>query len=287
MECDLVSVIIPTYNRCRIITDAIECVLRQTYKHYEIIVVDDGSTDGTKEVVSGYGVKVTYISQKNAGPSAARNTGIRHAKGELMAFLDSDDVWREDKLARQVACFTDNPSVGIVVSGHEIRNENWEITHVTLLTEKEIRQIHRKDLYKNFFSTTSVVVRAKCFAKVGYFDETIRFAEDWDMWLRILQHYECSIVNEPLVSYRSSNVGLTSNYPEQNLQEWRTVIDKHKDNSKSTTLFTNRKRWSWFYLNMAFVYQKKNWLISKTSLFKSIVAWPLWYPGRFYELFKW
>jgi glycosyltransferase involved in cell wall biosynthesis len=151
MVCGKVSVIIPTFNRCSIITDAIESVLRQTYSQYEIIVVDDGSVDTTKETVSKYGSNIKYIYQENAGPSAARNTGIRHAKGDLIAFLDSDDVWREDKLALQVACFTDNPRVGIVVSGHEIRNENWEITHVTLLTEKEIRQIHRKDLYKNFF----------------------------------------------------------------------------------------------------------------------------------------
>jgi hypothetical protein len=130
-------------------------------------------------------------------------------------------------------------------------------------------------------------VRAKCFQEVGYFDETINFAEDWDMWLRILRQYECSVINEPLVSYRVSSVGITSNFSAQNLQEWRRVIDKHKADTKLATLFTNRKRWSWFYLNMAYVYQEKNWLISKTSIVKSIVAWPLWYPGRFYALFTW
>ncbi|HCB30645.1 MAG TPA: family 2 glycosyl transferase [Acinetobacter lwoffii] len=283
----LVSIVIPMYNRAHTISDAVNSVLAQTYNNYEIILVDDGSTDNTKEIISKYGDGVVYVYQENSGPSAARNTGIRQAKGELIAFLDSDDVWREDKLACQVACFLDAPLVGIVASGHEIRNQNWELTQTTLLTEKEIGQIHRKDLYKNFFSTPSVIVRAKCFDEVGYFDETIRYAEDWDMWLRILQKYECYIINEPLVSVRVSDTSITSNYSEKNIEEWRRVLEKHNADTNSATLCTNLKQWSWFYLNKSCCYTEKNWFVSKASLVKSIITWPFWYPGRYYVLFKW
>jgi len=283
----MVSVVIPMFNRAHTISDAVNSVLAQTYSNYEIILVDDGSTDNTIEVISQYGDAVIYVNQENLGPSVARNTGIKQAKGELIAFLDSDDVWHEDKLARQVACFADAPRVGLVASGHEIRDENWNLIHITRLTNREIGQIHRKDLYKNFFSTPSVIVRAKCFQEVGCFDETIRYAEDWDMWLRILKHYECKIINEPLVSVRVNGVSITTEFSEENIDYWRRVIEKHRVDTSSVALFTIRKRWSWYYLNKAMVYQNKYGWIYKTSLLKSILAWPLWYPGRFYALFKW
>lgn len=282
----LVSVVIPAYNRAHTLAQAINSVLAQSYKRYEIIVVDDGSTDTTREVIERYGDAVWYVHQKNKGPSAARNTGIRHARGEFIAFLDSDDVWREDKLARQVACFAGNPQVGIVASGHEQRNENWDVTHVALLTDKEIRQIRRKDLYKNFFSTPSVVVRANCFKEVGCFDESIRYGEDWDMWLRILEKYECVIVNEPLVSVRINCSSISSDCPEANIDELYRVIDKHSF-CKKISDFTIRKRWSWFYINKAYVDQKYNPGVAKLSLLKSIACWPFWYPGRYYALLKW
>jgi hypothetical protein len=281
-----ISVVIPTYNRSHTIVDALESVFKQTYPIYEVIVVDDGSTDNTKEVITQYGDSITYFYQENSGPSVARNTGIKHATGELIAFLDSDDVWREDKIARQAKCFSDAQQVGIVASGHEIRNEKWDLVHVTLLTKKEIAQINKRDLYKNFFSTPSVMVRSRCFEEVGYFDETIGYAEDWDMWLRILKFYECIIINEPLVSVRVNGPSITADCSEVNIDYWQRVLEKHNFETKSVASFTHRKRWSWYYLNKAIVYKDKNRDIAKTSLIKSIIAWPLWFPGRYYNLFK-
>lgn len=282
-----VSVVIPAFNRAHTLAQAVNSVLAQSYKNYEIIIVDDGSTDTTKNVVEQFSDVVRYFYQDNKGPSAARNTGIRHAKGALIAFLDSDDVWREDKLSRQVACFEGKPQVGIVASGHELRNENWAITHVTLLSGREIRQIQRKDLYKNFFSTPSVVVRAECFKEVGCFDESIRYGEDWDMWLRILQKYDCSVINEPLVSVRVNCSGISTDFSESNICELYKVINKHGIGNKTSRFSTLMKRRSWFYINKAFVYQKIRPGVAKASLLKSIACWPFWYPARYYALLKW
>ena len=122
-----VSVIIPTYNREKLISRAIESVLAQVYPVYEIIVVDDGSTDATKSVLAPFNGKIKYIYQKNAGIAEARNRGIKESSGEYIAFLDSDDYWAPEKLAEQVKVLDANPQVGIVFAPMPIVNEKGEI----------------------------------------------------------------------------------------------------------------------------------------------------------------
>jgi glycosyltransferase involved in cell wall biosynthesis len=284
----LVSVIIPIYNRSNTIEQAVDSVLSQQYTNYEIILIDDGSTDNTKEILSKYISNynnIVYVYQNNSGPSAARNTGIMKAKGELIAFLDSDDVWRCDKLERQIPCFRNNPRIGLVASGHEVLDEDRNVKYVTLLNEKEIRQLNRKDLYKNFFSTPSVIVRADCFNNMGLFDNTVRYAEDWDMWLRILTCYDCEIIQEPLVSIRVHRTSITNEYSDAKFEDWYKVIKKHYNDDNTKTM-TKQKRLSWLFLNQAYQYReigKKNY---KIYIIKSIIAWPLWYLGRYYSLFR-
>src|SRR3989344_8773435 len=122
----MISVIIPTYNRALMVKRAIESVLAQSYENFEIIVADDGSTDDTKEALSGYinSGKIKYIFQDNAGPGAARNAGIKHAKGELVAFLDSDDEWVPDKLEKQIKIFESRGKDAAVFSNIEYIDEN-------------------------------------------------------------------------------------------------------------------------------------------------------------------
>lgn len=123
MENQKVSVIIPTYNLARYINETVDSVLGQTYKNYEIIIVDDGSTDNTKEALSEYGGKITYIFQENQGVSAARNKGIKEAKGEYIAFLDADDLWLKDKLELQIGLMNSNPEVAMIFTDGESFNE--------------------------------------------------------------------------------------------------------------------------------------------------------------------
>ncbi|HMK35540.1 MAG TPA: glycosyltransferase [Desulfomonilaceae bacterium] len=194
----LVSVIIPTYNRAQVVPAAVRSVLAQTYPHYELIVVDDGSRDGTAELLAEYGNAVTVITQEHKGVSAARNRGIRRSRGELIAFLDSDDEWLPDKLSNQTALFSkDNP----VFICHT--DEIW------MRHGRELRQkaIHRKQggafferaLERCLISPSSVILSRALLDLVGVFDEDLPAAEDYDFWLRITAFHHVSFVPKPLV----------------------------------------------------------------------------------------
>jgi glycosyltransferase involved in cell wall biosynthesis len=185
-----VSVLIPTFNNGRYIHEAIDSVLSQDFKDLEIVVVDDGSTDNTKEVLKKYGPAVRYIYQENKGISGARNRGILESKGEYIAFLDSDDVWLDStKLTQQVAIFENNPNVGIVYSKMMMVNDKGE--QLGLKPDKPNGQ-NFKELIEigGHLPTSTLVARKVCFEKAGLFDETLPILEDFDMWLRISRLYE-------------------------------------------------------------------------------------------------
>jgi glycosyltransferase involved in cell wall biosynthesis len=195
-----VSVIIPTYNRGKLITRAIESVFKQTYRDFEIIIIDDGSKDETPNVLAPYLNRIKYIYQENRGISAARNQGIRQASGDYIAFLDSDDEWVEDKLAIQVEILDNNKNIGIVHNKLIILNENGE----------KVGMKPKKDSGKNFqelvavggdLPTSSVITRKECFDKAGLFDEELPTMEDFEMWLRIARSYEVYEVRDICLAY--------------------------------------------------------------------------------------
>lgn len=200
----LISVVIPTYNYRKYVVEAIESVLAQSYQPLEVIVADDGSTDGTGEELARYGDRIRYFYQENRGLPAARNLGIRAAGGEYVAFLDSDDLWQPTKLERQMAVMERDPRVGVVFCEFEC----WDL--VSGETRRgscraDVRgDIRRKLLHKNCVtgSASAVLVRRGCFDKVGLFDEALRSAEDWDLWIRISREYHFDYVLEPLVILR-------------------------------------------------------------------------------------
>ena len=218
-----VSVIITTYKRANLVSHAIESVLAQTYTDYEIIVVNDGSPDNTKEVLDQFGDKITAIHQENQGVSAARNAGIKSAQGQYIAFLDDDDLWVQNKLEKQVACLESNPNIGLVYSDMFCFNENgvfpdtWEKANPTPPVQQSWILFLR-----NFIPTPSVVVRRDCLDKVGLFDETLTTCEDYDLWLRITEKWSVHFLNEPLVNYRRSANSLQSN-EERQLVNWLRV----------------------------------------------------------------
>ena len=200
-----VSVIIPTYNYGRFISHAIRSVLNQTYQAVELIVVDDGSNDNTREVVSEFGNSVKYIRQHNAGVCAARMAGVRESKGELIAFLDADDLWEPTHLEKQVERFADE-AVGLVHSGmREFDSQSGETLrlYVDGAEEDAARNLLLWEAPHVNVSGSAVMVLRTAFDEVGGFDTRIKVGEDWDFCYRIAKHYKVAFVPEPLVNYRN------------------------------------------------------------------------------------
>jgi glycosyltransferase involved in cell wall biosynthesis len=198
MKNDFISVVIPTYNRVTFLKDAIDSVLAQTFLDFELIVVDDGSTDDTPKLLSSYNNKVRVITQTNQGPSAARNRGIETAKGEWIAFLDSDDVWKPDKLKKQVQFITDNPDTKICQT-EEVWIRNGKRVNPKKKHEMHSGWIYEKCLPLCIVSPSSVMIHQDVFEKAGLFDETMLACEDYDLWLRVTPHYPVFLVREQLI----------------------------------------------------------------------------------------
>jgi glycosyltransferase involved in cell wall biosynthesis len=202
---NLVSVVIPTYNYHQFVVEAVESVLAQTYQPLEIIVVDDGSTDGTRAELERFEGRIRYLFQENRGLPAARNRGIRAAEGEYVALLDADDLWAPTKIAKQVAVLERSPQVGLVFCGLtrvDVASGQSTIRHCPPDLRGDVR---RQLLQRNCVtgSASAALVRRACFDKVGLFDETLRSAEDWEMWIRISRHFHFDYVQEPLIILRN------------------------------------------------------------------------------------
>jgi glycosyltransferase involved in cell wall biosynthesis len=204
----LVSVIIPTYNREKIITRAIDSVFAQTYQDFEIIVLDDGSQDNTKAVVEGYGTKVHYFYQNNKGIAGARNAGMHQAAGEYIAFLDSDDYWLPGKLERQMALFSEHPEYGMAAC--QCGSVQIDGTYREKNRPGKSGWILYDLFNKNFIRTSSAVITRTCLEKVGGFDEALREGEEYDYWLRIAAEFAVGFINEPLTVYVDNTDGMST-----------------------------------------------------------------------------
>lgn len=211
-----ISVIIPTYNSARFLPEAVESVLSQTFLPQDVIVVDDGSTDSTEDVLKPFRRRIHYIRQENQGPAVARNRGIAEAKGDFIAFLDADDVWLPEKLEKQVKVLTERPRIGLVHSHYD---------HLDMAGGRRLIpcsgdvQGFFGDCYLQFFRTcgvqiATVLLRKECLMKVGGFDERIRRAscEDWDLWFRIARHFELAFIDSPLALYRVHPTNASKNH---------------------------------------------------------------------------
>lgn len=222
----LVSVIIPNYNHARYVGDAIRSVLAQTYRNYEIIVVDDGSIDDSREVVAQFGTQVNYIYKANAGLSAARNTGFFAAAGALIGVLDADDMYEPEYLRTLVRALQNDPAAMGVYCGYQfVDHEN------NLLPQVESRLVDPDQLYTalldgNFFVPESIFLRREVYEAVGLFDETLRACEDWDVWLRATGRYK--IIHAPQILTRHRVLpGSMSTDPQRMLTARLAVLAKH------------------------------------------------------------
>ncbi len=224
-----ISVIIPTYNRQDLVVEAIQSVLAQTFTSFEIIVVDDGSTDDTVARIQPYLDRLTYKKKKNEGVAAARNTGIRHALGEFVCFLDSDDLWEPDKLATQIHFADAHPEYALLAT--EI--QGFDVSKRAMGRNKsatyEIRNgfVAEHLLFGNWIQTSTVMLRRKCLDEVGWFDEDIgQFGEDWLLWMRVASRFPVYFLPEPLVSYRFHSGRLTLHQPEEQFESLMRCIQK-------------------------------------------------------------
>ena len=272
-----VSVVIPTFNCAKYITEAIESLLKQTYKKLDIIVVDDGSMDDTKTILHPYIEKgiVNYIYQDNQGPGAARNTGIKCAKGDYIAFLDADDTLTEDSIERRMNLILSSSKVGLVFSDYFYETEEFKsvesdfINKIQKLT-KFIHETYNGLLFKGSFQdvfsvlflvhTGTVLVRKEVFEKAGFFRSDISIGEDRDMWLRIAEHYEIGFVNEPLAYYKRFISYLTVKdplgYGLQRISYFNNLINKYQQ-EKSIRKFLY-KRLAIPYFDLAVYFHQEN-----------------------------
>lgn len=191
-----VSVIIPMYNACSTIIDCIESVINQNYSYYEVIIIDDGSTDESYKIVEDYiqqkklNHKIILVKQKNSGPSKARNKGIQLSTGKYIAFLDSDDIWMHNKLIKQISIMENDSDIklsGTSVKGKLIKDKR-NIIEITF----------KKLLYRNYFMTPTVIVKKEVLDLVGGFDEKKKYSEDYDLWLKIASENKVVLLNEEL-----------------------------------------------------------------------------------------
>ncbi|PSB08303.1 glycosyl transferase family A [Pleurocapsa sp. CCALA 161] len=248
-----VSVIIPAYNAMAYLPETIANVLEQTYTDFEVIIVNDGSTDNIVEwggQISDSRVKL--ISQNNQGLAKTRNVGIEESQGEYLAFLDADDLWESTKLAKQVEVLDAHPQVGLVYNWVTYINQQGKSTGRTVCYQAE-GDVWAELATKNLIECGSVpMIRLACLEEVGMFDEQLSYlnvGEDWDMWLRIAARYPFKVIPESLVYYRQLT-GSASKNCELVAKSFRAVIEKAFADAPLELLPLRNKSYGNFYLTL-------------------------------------
>jgi len=232
----LVSVILPVYNREAMVARAIESVLAQTYEPLELIVVDDGSTDGTRSVLESYGERVTILEQPNRGAYAARNLALRHAHGELVAFIDSDDVWLPHRLAVQVPLMSSGRTglvYGDALHVPERRRTCFQVS------PPQRGQVSERLAFANFVPTVTVLARRACLEEAGGFSEENRLSCDYLMWFRIAQRHDLEFTREVIAEYTVHPGGISYDLGralESRIRLFTSELERARDAATRTIL---------------------------------------------------
>jgi glycosyltransferase involved in cell wall biosynthesis len=204
MSAPAISVVIPTYNRADFLLEAVESVYQQTFRDFELIVVDDGSTDGTANFLKNYPNHLIYRYQANQGVSSARNLGVRMARGQWVAFLDSDDLWLPKKLETQARFFSQNPEA-VICQTEEIWIRNGRRVNPQKKHRKFSGDIFGPSLLLCLVSPSAVMIERDLFNQEGGFDESLPACEDYDLWLRISSRCPIHLIDLPLVVKRGGH----------------------------------------------------------------------------------
>lgn len=275
MSNPLVSVVIPTYNRAHLVCDALNSVVGQIYRPLEILLVDDGSTDQTKQRVNLWWKDLNnkdlltfqLLQQENLGGNVARNAGIKAATGKYIAFLDSDDTWHPLKIEKQVSVFENN-KVGAVYCG---------LQQMELETNKVIEPSTRSYPSGNILAqmlirdvtapTSTYILKREVFEKVGLFDEKLQARQDWDMWIRVAMEYYIGAVPEVLVDFRQHTGERTASDPNKEIRSFKAIRSKYQSILKMQSASVRRKANSTFYKRMGRVHFHHGISISKAIYF--------------------
>ena len=237
----LISVIIPMYNSAGTIIKALDSVKAQTFKcYYDVIVVNDGSMDKSKELVENYKFdndrfNLILINQKNGGVSKARNAGLKNAKGDLIAFLDSDDQWFPDKLEKQTKLLELNPQIdllGCAFDGLYLPN-----TPDGSLLKIDISKL----IFKNYFQPSTVIMKRKVFEEIGYFDESQKYAEEGNYFIRIANRFNCYFCNMKVINYGDGKSGFGASGLSANLKEMHRGFNKNLKFAYENQLISSRQ----------------------------------------------
>ncbi|MGN7385345.1 Hyaluronan synthase [Chlamydia abortus] len=230
LEPIFVSIVVPVFNREETVLMSIQSLLNQTYSNFEILVINDASTDRTKQIIESINdIRVRIINlDKNVGAAAARNIGIRKSLGNWIAFQDSDDYWEPTKLEKQVKVAMEQcnqlPSI-IYTSFVRVKNNERELIPNDSSPDLS-GVIHKKLILQNFIATPSVLIPKECFYNIGYFSEDMPRFQDWELWIRMSQRYPFIWINEPLLTVYYSEDSISANFAKL-LQAYTLLWEKH------------------------------------------------------------
>lgn len=244
-EKGLVSVVTATYNMGGYIVETLDSILGQDYPHVESIVIDDGSTDNTQEILQPYlsTGRVTVVRQENSGQTVAKNRGIAESRGEFIAFCDADDTWRPDKLTQQVAAFDLDPDIALVFSDVNYIDANGgPCDHPTM--KRVGGRITGELLVDNFIPFPTSIARATVLEEKNGFDENLSMSIDYDLWLRISVDYPMHYIPEPLANYRIWE-GQMSKRTGERLDNFFTLLERFlREHPDSVTKKEKARAWS-------------------------------------------
>ena len=220
----MISIVLPSFNRAQVLPKAVESILRQTYKDFELIIVDDGSTDNTADVVKNFNDdRIVYVRQENAGACVARNNGIEHSRGEYIAFQDSDDIWHEDKLEKQLKTIQDK-NADIVFCRMNRMSGGKKIGLVSNYFKEGFLS---KDVMPMSIGTQTLVGKSIVFKQEKFDPEMPRFQE-FELLVRAQKNYSIYCMEEPLVDYHLQNDSISAN-ASSIMAAWRLILKKHPD----------------------------------------------------------
>lgn len=242
----LISVVIPTYNRKNIVLEAIQSVLQQEPKNYEVIVVDDGSTDKTAEYIKSLKLPVRIINKENGGVASARNAGIKNARGRYIALLDSDDIWLPGILKAQLAYLKFHPNIPLVYTDQyiQVRGRRRKKTRFGYQQPRNMFNLPGF-IDKVPIHSSSVMVRKSIFEKMGSFNENLKIHEDTEMWNRISERYKLGFIDKPLAIFRweaDSRHLLRESERKKFVQEGKKYMKLYEDRRQNRELTDEEKK---------------------------------------------
>jgi glycosyltransferase involved in cell wall biosynthesis len=271
-----ISVVIAAYNKAELTVRTVQSVLDQAYGNLEVIVIDDGSTDNTRDMLLPFFGRIKYVYKKNGGASSARNLGIKLATGDLIAMLDCDDIYMPEKIEKCAAFLEANPEYGLVYTKVYFIDKNGDILR-EYPNQKPVMSgdISNRLILGNFIPSSTVIARKKCFEDTGLFDESIFVPADWDMWLKLSEKYKVGYIGLPLTKYNISGSYTLAN-PEQSEKEELEVLKKAAARNKKISPLTHKKSISELYLRSAVNYLLiGNFSMARKKLMLSLRIYPL------------